>query len=158
MTNLRISEAADKIGITPSTVRNYVNQFGNLLSESATRPTRKRFNPTDMKVLTEINELLRSGLTYAETADRMPAKPEIVDDTTVDQEEIPPRHPGAVDYDQQLVPMEFIEQIQQLLQQQHDTYKETINAKNELIDELKKDKAKMEEEISKMRRQWWRRF
>jgi DNA-binding transcriptional MerR regulator len=63
----RPGEAGRMIGIKPSTLRVYVQRFGELLSDEATaadRPGYRLFTDEDVSLLRQARELLDRGFTY----------------------------------------------------------------------------------------------
>jgi len=54
------------LDIPPSTLRRYVNDFGDHLSAAATKPRGRRFNEVDITTLQKARELLRQGQPVAE--------------------------------------------------------------------------------------------
>src|SRR5581483_4448545 len=68
---LRPGEAAAAIGIKPSTLRVYVQRFGELLSAevaSAERPGYRLYTARDVELLRRAKEMLARGFTYERTA------------------------------------------------------------------------------------------
>ncbi len=68
---LRPGEAAAAIGIKPSTLRVYVQRFGELLSTevaSAERPGYRLYTARDVELLRRAKEMLARGFTYERTA------------------------------------------------------------------------------------------
>jgi DNA-binding transcriptional MerR regulator len=62
---LRPGEAAEAIGIKPSTLRVYVQRFADLLGEDATGAEGHRFySERDVETLRRARELIGRGLTY----------------------------------------------------------------------------------------------
>src|SRR5581483_1312512 len=67
---LRPGEAAAAIGIKPSTLRVYVQRFGELLSAevaSAERPGYRLYTARDVELLRRAKEMLARGFTYDRT-------------------------------------------------------------------------------------------
>jgi len=156
--DLRISETADQVGVTPATIRNYVNTFGEYLSPSATQDTRKRFTPRDVATLKEIRRLVKSGFPYYDIPDQLPARGVVVEETaTVEGPQLEPEPP---DHETPSAMEKF-----NPLAEFYKMHRETIETKDELIAELRKDKERMENRIENLenqikesRRPWWRRF
>jgi DNA-binding transcriptional MerR regulator len=68
---LRPGEAAVAIGIKPSTLRVYVQRFGELLSEevaSTQRPGYRLYTARDVDLLRRAKQMLARGFTYERTA------------------------------------------------------------------------------------------
>lgn len=59
-------QVADFIGVSPQTIRQYCDEFGEYLSDSATPPKgeTRRFTDSDRDTMYAIRELLASGMTY----------------------------------------------------------------------------------------------
>src|SRR5258708_40228302 len=64
---LRPGEASEAVGIKPSTLRVYVQRFGELLSDDAAageRPGYRLYGTRDVELLGRAKELLGRGFTY----------------------------------------------------------------------------------------------
>ncbi|MHB8991711.1 MAG: MerR family transcriptional regulator [Chloroflexota bacterium] len=87
----RPQEVADKLGISPSTLRLWSNRFASALSDQARKiapggagtAAQRRYRDEDLETLIKAKELLSQGLTYEETkrrlrqaADPRPADPQ----------------------------------------------------------------------------------
>ena len=146
MNDYRISEVASLLKVTPATIRNYVNTFADFLSIESTQKTGKRFNHRDVTVLTEVIRLLRAGHTYDQVPDLLPAQVEVVDDQRFQEPPATPQEPISA-----IQTLELMEYIDHMLEQQRETYNQTIAAKDQLIERL-------ESELERARRPWWRRW
>src|SRR5688500_12831514 len=78
----RPGEAGRMVGIKPSTLRVYVQRFGDLLSDEATaeeRPGYRLYTDQDASLLRQAKELLDRGFTYERAATQLrgqrPARP-----------------------------------------------------------------------------------
>src|SRR5437588_10167346 len=80
---LRPGEAAAALGVRPSTLRVYVQRFGELLSDevaSAERPGYRFYTTRDIEMLRLAKDLLARGFTYEQTlAQIRPTRAEPVD-------------------------------------------------------------------------------
>jgi len=144
--------------ISRGTLRNYLIYFGELLSESATKPTGKIFSLQDLNTLRQAYDLInREGLSYQETKQKLLStsasvlEPEFVTDPRPGQAAADP----GQDQQTQIAPLEFFNNLIQQLTQDHE---KTLNAKEDLINELRKDKEKLQEEVFYLRLPWYKKI
>ena len=151
MTDLKVGETAKTLNTTTTTVRNWVNAFGEFLSPSAQLQRRKRFTPQDITILKEIQSLSNDGFTYAEIPDRLNDVPlqEVLDFEEIPPEEIPDQQPPP--QDNALAIPEVFEFITQALDNAAAQHEREILAKDETIQLLR-------DELNRQRQPWWKRL
>lgn len=78
----RPKEIAERLAISPATLRLWSNHFAELLSPAAQKSTtesgtsaQRRYTDSDLVVLQRAKELLSSGHTYEESLERLKAEP-----------------------------------------------------------------------------------
>ena len=147
MRNAKIGDVATDLDVSLQTVRNWLKLGDEYFSESATRPTGKRFTPSDIQQLQTIKSLLADGLTYEDIPTRLSPAPQVVE--ILDDHQEPPT--TNQDATSALQTLELMQYINDMLEQQQKTYNQTINAKDETIQVLK-------DEIERLRRPWWKRL
>lgn len=123
------AEIRETLGVTDTTIRNYVKRFGRFLSPDATRKTQKRFNENDIKVLRIAKGYLDQKYTYEQTINLLESQ----DFDDILDQPLPKPEPE-------------INQTSALA-----IYRETIRAKDAHIADLQK-------EIRWLRLPWWRRI
>ena len=148
--DLRITEVAKQLGVTPNTIRTYLKHFSIFLSPSALRKTQKRFTQRDIHILGLVYNHLREGLTYDQVPPLLPSPAEVVDIPEEPQE--PPGQTTA------LQPTEYLDQLMAILEQQRETYQETIGAKDETIQVLRSENERLRDELERSRLPWWKRL
>lgn len=149
-------ELSKTLGITTATIRNYVSKFGQFLSPDATRKTRKRFSPEDVQILMAAKSLLNDGLTYDQVVNQLENQPlegEVIDDLPPETQ--PEDIPAADEIPSAIQSIEFFSQVIDQLTEQH---KSVISAKDETITGLKKDKDRLQMEISWLRLPWYKKL
>ena len=144
---MRIGDTAKMLGVTTATIRNWLSIGDEYFSESASRTTGKRFTPSDIQQLQTIKSLLADGLTYEDIPTRLSPAPQVVE--ILDDHQEPPT--TNQDATSALQTLELMQYINDMLDQQRETYNQTINAKDETIQVLK-------DEIERLRRPWWKRL
>ena len=152
---MRIGEVATQLDVTPATVRNWIKLFGDeYLSDQANKKTGKRFTPTDVATLREIQRLLHDGLRYEEIPHQLQPIPEImVDDTFGGADQQPFDIPDpTVNRENAIQPLEFFTDFIDKMTTQHER---EIVAKDDLITELKGDKTRLQAEIDRLNLPWW---
>jgi len=174
---MTIGQVAEELDCTPATVRNWLKHFGDeYLSPDATKPTGKRFTPSDVATLRNIQRLLRDGKKYDEVPGKLPEilegeteapedQPEVITDQQpfdVPEEEIFDRE-NAI---QQITFFtDFIDRMgaqhEREIEDKDEQHKreiaakdETIAAKDEQINELKQDKQRLQSEIDRKNSSW----
>jgi DNA-binding transcriptional MerR regulator len=155
--NIRIGEVADLLDVVPATVRVWVTKFGDdYLSDQANTRTGKRFSPGDVEMLREIQRLLRDGATYEEVSRQLQPRPQVVTGEAYEDAADQPHFdvPG-VDRENAIQPLEFFENFINQLNTQHER---EIASKDALINELKEDKSRLQEEVDRLRLPWWERL
>ena len=156
--NMRIGDVANRLDVTPATVRNWVKLFGDeYLSGQAKKKTGKRFTPADVATLREIQRLLQDGLRYEDIPHQLQPLPEIVTGDTfegADQQPFDIPDP-TVDRENAIQPLEFFTDFIDKMTAQHDR---EIQAKDALIDELKDDKTRLQDEVDRLRLPWWEKL
>ena len=132
MQNLQTPGQLSKtLGITTATLRNYVQHFGQYLSDGAKKKTRKRFTPEDVQLLHYAKSLLDNGNTYQETLDLLETQPiegEILEDFQPFEQD---PEPAPIPETSAIQTAEFYEQF----------VKPMIDAKDETIEILRKENA-----------------
>jgi len=155
MVTQRITDLAKDLGVTLQTVRNYTKYFSDYLSSSAVKAAGKRYTVKDVEILTRVNQLRNDGFGYADIMEKLPPIVEILEDGPQEQGTQGQRdNPNAIQ----------LNDILPILEQQANSYQETIKAKDETIrkqdetiDELKKDKSFLQDELKRKRRWSWNR-
>jgi DNA-binding transcriptional MerR regulator len=155
-------EVAALLDVSTATIRNYVDRFGEYLSDPAKRSRGKRFSEDDIKILQKIAHLLRQGLRYAEVKEVFESEPiegEILeaDDFEPIPEPEPEPEPEPQQSDQRgdIAPLEFFDSLVDQLTDQH---KREIEAKDDLIRELRSDKQRLQEQLDQLKKPWWQRI
>ena len=110
----------------------------------------KRFTPSDVATLQEIQSLSNDGFTYDEIPDQLTAAEihEVID--FEEFEEIPEQQPQQPQ-DNAIAPIEFFEHITHMLETQATQHQREIAAKDETI-------ALLREELERARLPWWKRL
>lgn len=150
---LTIGAAAQVLGVTTATVRNWVKFYGSHLSPDATRRTGKRFTPEDIDTLRRVQQLLASGSTFEQVVEMLPAEGEIYTEPLPEDTETPFQPEPA-----QLAIVPIIERFQQLLETQAENHRATVQAKDELIQELRRDKERLQAEVNRLNEPWFLRL
>ena len=153
-------DVASLLDVSTATIRNYVERFGKYLSDSAKRKRSKRFSDKDIEVLKRVAYLLRKGLTYADVLDVFESEPvegEILDYDIPEPEPQPtkPEPEPEVKDNQEIAPLEFFDSLVEQLTDQH---KREIEAKDDLIQELRSDKRRLQEQLDQTKKPWWKRI
>ena len=138
------------LGIPPSSLRRYCSAWSQYLSESAQTTGKKRqFTQEDIDALRIIRDLVGKK-SHAEIVAALqepePLTGEVFEDFQPDQE---PEQPSAI---------QSIEFFSQVIDQMADQHKSVIMAKDETITGLKKDKDRLQNELSWHRLAWYRRI
>ena len=153
--NTKIGDVADHLGVTLQTVRNWLKIGDVYFSHSATRTTGKRFTTSDITQFEAIKELRAGGLNIDEIASRLSPAPQLVEDVG-DTSPEPPTTPQ--DATSAIQTLELMQYVNELLEQQREAFQPTIDAKNELIRELRNDKNRLQDELNRLRLPWWQRL
>jgi DNA-binding transcriptional MerR regulator len=145
----RPGKVAEILAVSGMTLRNYVKEFSEFLSPQAVKKTGRRFTDQDIRTLQIAASILRDGFTYDQAREQLAEQPlegEVIDDfpPETQPEDIPPFEeiPNA------LQTLEFYEKFIQ----------PALDAKDQTIDELKKDKERMQKELAWLRLPWYRRI
>ena len=150
--DLKIGETAREIEVTSATIRNWVKEFGEFLSPSATSQRRKRFTPSDIDTLKNIKKLRNDGFTYSEihdeiftvtTGEVLGVEEMITEETHKEQLQQPQDNAIAIP--------EVFEFINQALNNQTLQHEREIKAKDETIQLLR-------EELKRARLPWWKKL
>ena len=149
---MRIGEVAKQLDVTTATVRNWIKLFGDeYLSDQANKKNGKRFTPSDVATLREIQRLLHDGLRYEDIPHQLQPIPEIMTNDTFEgaaQQPFDIPDP-TVDRENAIQPLEFFENFINQMTTQHER---EIVAKDEMINELKGDKTRLQAENDELRR------
>ena len=149
--NTKIGDVASSLGVSLQTIRNWLKVGGEFFSQNATKTTGKRFTPADIQQMQRIKSLLAEGLTFEDIPARLPAAPQVVDD-------IPKEQPDQQEPSNALQPTEYLDQLMAILEQQRETYQETIGAKDETIQVLRSENERLRDELERSRLPWWKRL
>jgi len=157
-----ITQTAELFGVTRATIRNRVKRFGEFLSITATRKNGKRFNHDDIRVLHLIHDMKNTGMREPEILLELPeaierdkrlADVEILDnDIPQDTPQEPQEQPQSIQT------VDLMQDVMRLLEQQENTFQQVISSKDEMIQELKADKEKLQNQLDDARRPWWRKL
>lgn len=154
---MTIGQTASQLQVTNATIRNWVNIYGpSHLSADAQRKTGKRFTPEDVSVLRKVQQLLAGGLTYDQVLENMPKTPEVLPERPETGEKQPPE--DEIPATGQLQTIDLMERVYSMLEQQQQQFQVTLDAKDELISELKQDKQRLQDEITQLKKPWYRRI
>jgi len=140
------SDVAGRLGVTPSTVRNYTRAFADYLSPGA-RPDQgqRTFTDRDIRVLQAAKSFLDQGQTYAQVGDNLAAS---------DLEDLPPVSEPEPSTSTALVPLATI----QALTQRHDQeLARVLEERDELLQEVRELHHRIGE-LEAQARPWWRRL
>ena len=167
MTNTmkRPGQVAEKLKVSGMTLRNYVKAFEPFLSDYATRPTGRRFTAEDVQTLKHASSLLREGLTYNDVRNQLDQEKTtgvILEDEYTEPEPEPepetePETPPTEDNQRSssIQTIDLFTNVVEHLKEEHET---TTKAKDELIHELKTDKAELKAEVTWLRMPWYRKL
>ena len=155
---MRIGEVAKQLDVTTATVRNWIKLFGDeYLSDQANKKNGKRFTPSDVATLGEIQRLLHDGLRYEDIPHQLQPIPEIMTNDTFEganQQPFDVPDP-TVARENAIQPLEFFTDFIDKMTDQH---QREIQAKDALIDELKDDKTRLQNEVDRLRLPWWEKL
>jgi len=143
----RPGDAADIIGVTTPTLRNYSIQFADYLSEGTQSRTLKRYTDDDILILHYAKSQLDDGFTYEQVRDQLQDRPligEVLEDDWQPEPEPEPDPDLGSEPDRQLQTLEYIKIIV-------DSTTATIQAKDDQIEYLKA-------EIERLRKPWYKRL
>lgn len=146
-------EVSKTLDVTGTTLRNYVKQFSQHLSPDATRKTRKRFSPKDIKTLKTAKSFLDAGLTYSQVSERLESQAvtgEVLEDFQPETD--PQPEPSSEDFQPNdisaIQTREFYERF----------FKPALDAKDETIHELRSDKERLQRQLNYERQPWFRKW
>lgn len=147
----RPGETAKTLQVSGMTLRNYVKHFSPLLSETATRNTGRQFTEKDIGILKRANSLLSEGLTYGQVLEKLEGEKTLEGEVLTDEDwnEAP-----AEETETPGMSLQVIEFLEMFIEQTQGT----IEAKDELISELRNDKERLEGELKWLRLPWYRRL
>ena len=159
MDGKRIGKIADEFGVSVPTVNNYTKEFGKFLSDTAIKPTSKRFTESDIEILKRARTWLLNGYTYDEVREEL-ERQEVLEGEILDNEDLPPPPDEDTDGTGQsetleIQSIEFFEKFVERLTNEHQT---ALDAKDETIAELRTDKERMQRELAWLRLPWYRRW
>jgi len=146
----RPGETAKTLQVSGMTLRNYVKEFAPVLSETATRKNGRQFSAGDVQTLKKANSLLSQGMTYKQVLEQLesekPLEGEVLEEDWEEAPSAEDERPGTAIGTIEFLTM-FMEQTQ-----------ETLDAKEELISELRNDKERLEKELKWERLPWYRKL
>ena len=143
-------EIAKTLDVSTVTIRNYVREFSQFLSPSATAKTNRKFTPEDVRTLTLATSLLRDGSTYDEVRQQLTERLPLEGDVFEGKEpEETYQEPSAIQ------PLEFFQAFVDQLSAEHQA---TITAKDETIETLKEDKERLQAEVDWLRLPWYKKL
>jgi DNA-binding transcriptional MerR regulator len=148
---MKIGEAAQLLNVTPATVRNWLAIAPDYFSAGAIRKTGKTFTAADLAALREIQRLLGEGLRYEEIPGLLSVNPDVLDPDPEFS------HNGGRPAGE-IAPVEFFAFFDRLLIEQKAQTDRLVNEKDARIAELQADKTRLLEEITQLRRPWYRRI
>lgn len=79
---------AQTLEISGATLRNYVREFGEYLSDKARRSKQRRYTSQDIEILTRASKLLSEGYTYQDTREILAGQEAYTGEVVEDDEEI----------------------------------------------------------------------
>ncbi len=179
----RPREVAQKLGISPSTLRLWSNQFSHELSELARKegssgagPTaQRRYTAEDLQTLAQVKELLAEGLTYEETRRKLRKQPAETGEKLPTEGDTEPSISQGPLADPQIT----LDSMQQALEAKEktvaalkeslafvDVYLRTVHQEREdarsreqhLRQAIELLRAEMAEPAEESRRAWWKRL
>jgi len=137
---MKIGAAAKKLGVSTVTIRNYIKYVGpEYFTETATRQKSKNFLQWDLDQLAEIQRLISDGVPLDDLKHRLEPIPDFVE--MVEPEPVEPSQDSA------LLTPNLIDQI-------HQVYQITLDAKDQQISELKADKLRLQADLDRKNRSW----
>jgi len=165
---MKIGEAAKSLGVTTQTIRNYLKIDPRLLTSEATQEKNKRFSDKDIYILAKIKKLVDKGVKYKDIPAELLKEPIIVeypdpDEPPLTEPEImdePPVDEPEFEYKStSIAPIEFFENLFNEITTGH---KREIDAKNQYIESLESDKAKLESRVEELEHKlytpWWQKI
>ena len=144
----RPGEIAAILNVSGMTLRNYVREFDQFLSPQAVNKTGRRFTERDVHTLQLATSILREGYTYDQVRERLANRPlegEVLDDLPPFEEPQPEEHQADDP------PSSALQVYKQFFQPVIAAKDETIQAKDDHIEELQK-------EIVWLRTPWYKKI
>lgn len=146
-------QVADYISVSPQTIREYCDQFGDHLSDFATPPKgeTRRFTEEDKDTLYSIRQMLMTGATYDAVRGMLERGAHRLDEFQPPPEQPEPQ-PAA------MVP---VDQVRSWVEPLHDAvaeWKEIARERQSEIDSLREENRKLREELRQPEteeRRWW---
>jgi DNA-binding transcriptional MerR regulator len=143
---MKIGQAAKILSVSTTTIRNYL-KFGNqYFSESATRQKGKNISSWDLNQLEEIQHLLGEGVKFDQIPEHLAPIPD-----TIQLDEPVFISPEPAQDNSALITPSLIEQI-------HQVYQLTLDAKDAQLAELKADKDRLQTELDRRNTPWWKKL
>lgn len=150
---LRPVQMAKAIDVSPQTLRNYIREFGDFLSDEA-QATKKarRFDAKDIAILRRANDLLKEGNKYEKVRSMLPAVADIVG------EEV--EHPSSEEggsSDGAMVNSKDVAQLQAMLEIHIEKHDAIVAGKDELLAEKDKRIDELRVELAYERAPFYRK-
>lgn len=150
----RPAHVAQRLAISPATLRQWSNEFGAFLSESARQTlteagshVQRRYTDADIAILQRAKSLLAGGLTYAEVRDRL-AEPPASEPASADDSD-PPAPAKPPDSDTSSVALAIIEQARLAMA----SMQQTIEAQAAHLDDLRAERDRANERADRAERE-----
>jgi len=143
---MKIGQAAKILSVSTTTIRNYL-KFGNqYFSESATRKKGKNISSWDLNQLEDIQRLLGEGVKFDQIPEHLAPIPDTIE---LEEPEFITSEPAQDS--SALITQNLIDQI-------HQVYQLTLDAKDAQLAELKADKDRLQAELDRRNTPFWQKL
>ncbi|MGB3700954.1 MAG: MerR family transcriptional regulator [Anaerolineales bacterium] len=139
----RPGKVAVILNVSGMTLRNYIREFDQFLSPQAISKTGRRFTDRDVRTLQLATSILREGYTYDQVREQLANRP--VENKAID--DLPPYEESLTDDP----PSSTLQVYEQFFKPVIAAKNETIQAKEEHIEELQK-------EVKWLQLPWYKKF